>query len=729
MKKITNFFYLCLFLFLSLLAFHCKKANDNTSPKPPTPPSDTIAINKNVHVIDSAILILNSDSTLLNQGSYQYTFSGSIPEFNVNDIIVGSTNGGYIRKIFAVNKSSNKLILETTQATMEDVFANKGFNLNTGIDSLLSSPLSSGYSFNVDGQTIYNDGLTTIKINKGEITVNGDWNFGFNYKKLSLDTFEMSCKNATFNGQFDLNVTVAQSINLAEHNSTLARVAKYNIFLVGDVPVVLYTEVELRCIFSADVDASAESNYIINTTNKADVGIKYKDAQWQNFYNNVSSSSLTVSKHTGNVNAQIKLAIVPYISFRLYRVLGPYFSVGLQESVKANVTTPSLDWDFSAAAWLQTTIGVRAQILGKSLLDFNKVWNSDSLLFATPYSISKISGDNQTGSANNYLNDSLKVKVVDNNGNPQSNVTANFSVTAGSGSLEKTAIVTDNNGYAETRWKLGSEAGIQTVSASVKKANGSFIVNAPVEFGATNGQSVLTLTTVNTSSITQTTAVSGGNISNDGGATITARGVCWSTSQNPIIDNNPKITSDGIGTGSFTSNLTGLTANTAYHVRAYATNSAGTAYGNDVSFTTLATTQQPPVIKGTTYSLISWRYGATVPGLINFCAPAATPCYLYKGKDSLIFDTESTWSENIYDSLNNRIRSYDGSYSIGSYSADSVFIPSGGGPTSTYGHQYPEGWGIKLPPGFILDLNVGGYFVISSDGQYIYQIDDAVYKK
>ena len=306
----------------------CKKTKDN--PPTITPPSDTSAINKNVHVIDSTILILNSDSTLLNQGSYQYTFSGSISDFNVNDIIVGATNGGYIRKISTVNKSSNKLILETTQASMEDVFANKGFNLNTGIDSLLNSPLSSGYSFNVSGLTIYNDGLSTIKINKGDITINGDWNFGFNYKKFSLDTFEMSCRNATFNGQFDLNFTVAQSLNLVDHSSILARVAKYNTFLVGEVPVVLYTEVELRCIFSADVDASAESNYVINTTNKADVGLKYKDGQWQNFYNNVSNSSLTVSKHTGNVNAQIKLAIVPYISFRLYRILGPYFSIDIQ---------------------------------------------------------------------------------------------------------------------------------------------------------------------------------------------------------------------------------------------------------------------------------------------------------------------------------------------------------------------------------------------------------------
>jgi uncharacterized protein (TIGR02145 family) len=94
-----------------------------------------------------------------------------------------------------------------------------------------------------------------------------------------------------------------------------------------------------------------------------------------------------------------------------------------------------------------------------------------------------------------------------------------------------------------------------------------------------------TLTTTAASAITTTSASSGGNISSDGGGSITARGVVWSTSQNPTIALSTK-TSDGTGSGSFSSSLTGLSPNTFYYVRAYATNSAGTAYGSQVSFTT-----------------------------------------------------------------------------------------------------------------------------------------------
>ncbi len=94
---------------------------------------------------------------------------------------------------------------------------------------------------------------------------------------------------------------------------------------------------------------------------------------------------------------------------------------------------------------------------------------------------------------------------------------------------------------------------------------------------------VPTVTTAAASNITSTSATTGGNVTSDGGATVTARGVCWSTSPNPTVSGSH--TTDGSGTGTFTSRLAGLTPGT-YYVRAYATNSAGTGYGNQVTFTT-----------------------------------------------------------------------------------------------------------------------------------------------
>ncbi len=95
-----------------------------------------------------------------------------------------------------------------------------------------------------------------------------------------------------------------------------------------------------------------------------------------------------------------------------------------------------------------------------------------------------------------------------------------------------------------------------------------------------------TVTTTPVINVAQTTATGGGNVMSDGGGAVTARGVCMGTSPNPTIAGSH--TSDGGGTGVFTSTLGGMTPNTAYYARAYATNCAGISYGSQVTFTTQA---------------------------------------------------------------------------------------------------------------------------------------------
>ncbi|MCF8362177.1 MAG: T9SS type A sorting domain-containing protein [Prolixibacteraceae bacterium] len=108
--------------------------------------------------------------------------------------------------------------------------------------------------------------------------------------------------------------------------------------------------------------------------------------------------------------------------------------------------------------------------------------------------------------------------------------------------------------------------------------------------GASTGTTTPTVSTTAVSNITTTSATSGGNITSDGGDAVSVRGVVWSKSENPTVDSNEGITTDGSGIGAFISNLTGLTTGTTYYVRAYATNSAGVGYGNQVSFSTQAET-------------------------------------------------------------------------------------------------------------------------------------------
>ena len=105
--------------------------------------------------------------------------------------------------------------------------------------------------------------------------------------------------------------------------------------------------------------------------------------------------------------------------------------------------------------------------------------------------------------------------------------------------------------------------------------------------------------------ITKHTASFNATISSDGGASVTSKGVCWSISSNPTITNNK--TNDGIGAGYYSSNITGLSINTTYYARAYATNNIGTTYGNQLSFTTLDSvaipSNLPTVVINNVYSI------------------------------------------------------------------------------------------------------------------------------
>jgi len=172
---------------------------------------------------------------------------------------------------------------------------------------------------------------------------------------------------------------------------------------------------------------------------------------------------------------------------------------------------------------------------------------------------------------------------------------------------------------------------------------------------------VPTIITATVTSITSTTAISGGDITINGGAAVTASGVCWGTSTNPIATGSH--TTDGTTTGTFTSSITGLIASTTYYVRAYATNSAGTAYGNEETFATLASGGTVTDYEGNVYQTITigtqtwmaenlksttYNDGTPIPFVTDGTAWGAlsTPAYCWNNNDEASY-------KNLYGALYN----------------------------------------------------------------------------
>ena len=159
--------------------------------------------------------------------------------------------------------------------------------------------------------------------------------------------------------------------------------------------------------------------------------------------------------------------------------------------------------------------------------------------------------------------------VYSTNQNP---TTANNKVTSGSGLGQFTCNLTD--------LQDGTTYYVRAYAINAKGTS----YGEEVSF-TTKAKTTATITTKSATNVSYTSATVGGNVTNDGGAAVTERGVCYSTSANPTTANT-KITS-GSGLGQFTCNLTDLQDGTTYYVRAYAINAKGTSYGVGISFTTM----------------------------------------------------------------------------------------------------------------------------------------------
>ena len=179
-------------------------------------------------------------------------------------------------------------------------------------------------------------------------------------------------------------------------------------------------------------------------------------------------------------------------------------------------------------------------------------------------------------------------------------------------------------------WSTGETTSSIIVAPTVTT---TYSVTGTNQYGCTDTASItvtvttpaVTLPTVITSSITDitpTTATCGGNVTYNGNAAVTARGVCWSTSNNPTVYDS--YTEDGTGTGVYTSSITGLIPNTTYYVRAYATNSFGTAYGDEVSFTTPCNNVE-----------------VTITGITSLCEGESTTLVV-TGADTYLWNNGST---------------------------------------------------------------------------------------
>ncbi len=242
-----------------------------------------------------------------------------------------------------------------------------------------------------------------------------------------------------------------------------------------------------------------------------------------------------------------------------------------------NTRGDMLFWD--GAQWTELPLGQQEQVL--TVCNGVPIWLAGGICPGLIASLNCASATN-----NGILTAGISASGVSSNisysgGNGGTYSAQSINSTGATGLTATISASTFANGFGSLTYTITGTPNVAGGTASFALSIGgqsctlTFTVNPAVP---------ATLTTLPIGSIANTSANSGGNISSTGSSPVTQRGIVWSTSPNPTIANNKTI--DGTGTGSYTSNLTGLTPNTTYYVRAYATNGSGTAYGNELIFAT-----------------------------------------------------------------------------------------------------------------------------------------------
>lgn len=438
-----------------------------------------------VHIIDSSVIQLVSDSAMLSQGIYEFTSADSIPLIAVDDFITGITGDGYIRRVTSVNyfrpnpsqrPAIFRAIFNTVKAALTELV--KAGNFSETIPTHFVMPLPDfthlAFPFN-------------IRVTNANIMFDADWDMKVQIADHGLKFFEFVSRNATISGSFDVSATCVAP-GQWQTETPLASMFKKRIPVwIAGLPgwVTWEGKIMLKASMNSNEDYSRDVHF--NISNNFQLGARYKNGSWSYIHDAGEPARVTIDPFDKeDRDANFTLTIGPDFSLRLFGALGPYGFVGVKGEHDENFDIASGNWDMNTSIGGEFETGVNVEVMDVNVIplidgkwDFAKV-----NLFTAPDTVIKVSGDNQEGMFDEYLAQPLKVRVTDNFGNGLIDVPVYFTVTEGNGALEEEVVLTGANGYAEVRWRMGTIYGEkQEVEARVEKVNGEE-VSKPARFTA-----------------------------------------------------------------------------------------------------------------------------------------------------------------------------------------------------------------------------------------------------
>lgn len=606
---------------------------------------DTVYVYRSNIVNSSYVPIDWNDASLVSSndsiGDYQIQFNGEIPELQPGSIITIDQDT-VVHHLFieTVDVNGNTVYLTSTEAYLTDIFADTDFTLTTveqGKSSAQGKVFYPVAAYQLNDNGVYQTIDLNVPRGGGWGFTHDLWQYGANFNGENIfsgNHFNVYMERMNFNFDLDLDMYMnfsgrdvheivgnaidrwrsrAMNVNATLHGSfnTEQRIRcdveggfNYNPgydlwkprllrplrirFVVYGVPVVvtlnsdLYRQVQL----TGSGEISAYTGFADNADGR--FGFEWRQGEGMtpvsSFSNTFDFAPPTLE---GYGTIQGRVWAFPRVRLVLYDALGPsfdfkpYLSDVVSGGFKEELLGQSNDfcaWSLDCNTGLDLACGLSLQFMGYEVQNYSTPnWNViNRPLYHSPKRIQKVSltGPGQTKTATfnvydqNYLFNTEVITPL-----PQ------FVKFEANGELSSEYGIV-HNGQVTVNWTPTNNdvlyAKLYNVSGNVMAWD---TVHAPTELPS--------VTTYEVTNITTDYAVASGEVTDEGGGTVTERGICWSTEHNPTTDESH--VASGSGMGLFTASVTGLTENTTYYVRAYAINEVGTAYGNEEAFTTLTT--------------------------------------------------------------------------------------------------------------------------------------------
>ena len=494
-----------IFFLLTILAFACQENDIQPDFKDPEYLKND-SIKNNVCLIDNLNSNLISSEEMLAEGIYKYEYTSEPENFKKDDIIVGQTGLGYLRKVINSEFIGNTVILQTEQATLEDIFVHNSLDVNISNDINMDSDnrMKSGDIQTISENQLYvakgirlteGDGLNftindlnlksgnvEVKINSASFHILPNLKYDHEISWGSLKKLEFTANNASLNYEYNFSV----SGKFEESEKIEADLIHVRQILPPLGIITLAIEHKVKFVYEPALNLDINYNYHSKSDYNFDIGCLYHDDNFDPYFRKTGEST-SVLNNSINIagGGTMRFALVYEPVLLIYAIEGPYLENSMYADFNAFIS-PSLDWDVNMGLGLDSKLGINVSIYGKELIDMSHNFELKTPdFYVAPDYLELASGNNQIGKPLEQLTEPVKVRVLDNDEKGVSHVKVYFVPESGSGSVSNDNILTDEEGYAQTYWTLG-EGNVeeQKLNVLVKKGDGSYIEGAPLTFTA-----------------------------------------------------------------------------------------------------------------------------------------------------------------------------------------------------------------------------------------------------